>query len=127
MTMWKRWSPRVESALVFSEPFDVDDEVAAVSGDSVAVWTDLSDGEFVGLALVVQFYDPADGVGGPWSTTACRGKETGTFEAFVGFVRFDRGSDKRDICCRRRTNRRSSSGAVEPAGVSRWRRSARHG
>ena len=34
-----------ESTLEFAEPFDLDDEFAAVSNDSVAARTDLSDGE----------------------------------------------------------------------------------
>ena len=45
-----------ESTLVFTEPVDLDDEFAAVSHDSVAARTDLSDREGVGLALVVEFY-----------------------------------------------------------------------
>ena len=39
--------------------------------------------------------------------------------AFFGFVRVDRGGDQRDVGRRRRTGRRSSAGAVEPAGVGR--------
>ena len=108
-----------ESTLVFAEPFDVDDEFAAVSVDSVAVRTDLSDGEAVGLALVVEFDGPADGVGGARSTTACRGQETGAFEAFFGFVRVDRGGDERDVGRRRRAGGRCGPGAVEPSGVGR--------
>ena len=108
-----------ESTLVFTEPFDLDDEIAAVTDDAVAAWTDLSDREAVGLALVVEFYLPADGVGGARSTTACRGQETGTFEAFFGFVRVDRGGDQRDVGQRGRAGRRSGAGAVEPAGVGR--------
>ena len=45
-----------ESTLEFAEPFDLDDEFAAVSNDSVAARTNLSDRERVGLALVVEFY-----------------------------------------------------------------------
>ena len=71
-----------ESTLEFAEPFDVDDEFAAVTVDSVAARTDLSDRELVGLALVVEFNGPADGVGGARSTTACRRQETGTFDSF---------------------------------------------
>ena len=72
-----------ESTLVFTEPFDLDDEFAAVPNDAVAARTDLSDREAVGLALVVEFYLPADGVGGARSTTACRGQESGTFNSFL--------------------------------------------
>ena len=41
-----------ESTLEFAEPFDFDDQFAAVAVDSVAARTDLSDREVVGLALV---------------------------------------------------------------------------
>jgi hypothetical protein len=108
-----------ESTLVFTEPFDVDDQFAVVSNDSVAARTDLSDDEAVGLALVVEFHLPADGVGGTRSATARRCQETGTFAAFFGFVRVDRGSDERDVGHWSRPGRRSSAGAVEPAGVGR--------
>ena len=108
-----------ESTLVFAEPFDVDDEFSAVAAESVGVWTDLSDDEAVGLALVGQFHGPADGVGGARSTAACRGQETGAFEAFFGFVRVDRGGDERDVGRRRRAGGRCGPGAVQPSGVGR--------
>ena len=108
-----------QSTLVFTEPFDLDDEIAAVTNDAVAAWTDLSDREAVGVALVVELYLPSDGVAGARSTTTCRGQETGTFEAFFGIVRVDRGGDQRDVGQRGRAARRSGAGAVEPAGVGR--------
>ena len=108
-----------ESTLVLAEPFDLDDQSAAVADDPVAARTDLSDREAVGLALVVEFHLPADGVAGTRSTTACRRQESGTFAAFFGFVRVDRGGDERDVGGRRGTGRRARAGAVEPAGVGR--------
>src|SRR4029077_1286329 len=82
-----------EATLVFTEPFDLDDKAAAVANHPVAVRTDLPHREAVGLALVVEFYLPADGVAGPRSTTACRGQETGTFNRFFGLIRLHRGGD----------------------------------
>ena len=108
-----------ESTLEFAEPFDVDDEFAAVPVDSVAARTDLSDRQVVRLALVLEFNGPADGMGGARSTTACRGQETGTFNSFFGFIRLDRGGDQRDVGRRRGPGGRSRVGAVQPAGVSR--------
>ena len=108
-----------ESTLEFAEPFDVDDEFAAISVNTVAARTDLSDPQAVGLALVVEFHGPADGMGGARTTTMCGGQESGTFEALVGFVRVDRGGDERDVGGWRGTGRGARAGAVEPAGVGR--------
>src|SRR4029077_16944290 len=86
-----------QSTLEFTEPFDLDDKAAAVANHPVAVRTDLSNREAVGLALVVELYLPADGVGGTRSTTACRGQESGTFNRFFGLIRLHRGGDERDV------------------------------
>ena len=58
-------------------------------------------------------------MGGARTTTACRGQESGAFEAFLGFVRVDRGGDERDVGHPGRAGGRSRAGAVEPAGVGR--------
>ena len=110
---------KAQSALVFTEPFDLDDKGAAVANHSVGVWTDLSDVEAIGLALVVELNLLADGVAGARSATTCRCQEGGAFAAFFGFVCVDRGRDERDVGRRRGACRRSSAGAVEPAGVRR--------
>ena len=97
-----------ESTLVLTEPFDPDDEFAAVSVDAVAARTDLAHREGVGLALVVEFHPPADGVGGARSTTTRRGQEAARSRAFLGFIRVDRGGDERDVGRRRRAGRPSA-------------------
>ena len=59
----------------------------------------------------------SDGVGGTRPATTGRRQERCTFEAFLGFVRVDRGGDERDIGCRCWAGRRTSAAPVEPAGV----------
>ena len=108
-----------EATLELAKSVDVDDQFAAITVHSVAARTDLSDREFVCLALVAEFNGTTDGVRGARSTTACRGQETGTLDTLLGFVRVDRSRDERDIGHRGRAGRRPSVGAVKPAGVGR--------
>ena len=95
-----------EATLVLAEPFDLDDQFAAVADDPVTVRTDLSDRQGVWMALVVEFHLAPDRVAGTRSTTACRRQEIGTFAAFFGFIGVDRGGDERDVGRRRGTGRR---------------------
>ena len=110
--------PERQPALVLPETLEIDLQISTVPVDLVAVRSDLTDTEFVGLALVAQFDGASDGVAGPWATTPSGGKERRPLTGLLGIVGIDRGGDDRDVGVDGRTGRGARIGTVEPPGVS---------
>ena len=109
--------PQSHTALVVSEAFDLDLQITTVPVDLVAVRSDLTDTELVGLTLITELHRPPDGVTGPRTTTASRGQERSPLAGLAGIVGIDRSSDDRDIGMHRRTDRGPRIGAIEPPGI----------
>ncbi len=106
-----------ESRLVVAQTLYLDVELGDSGVEAIAVRTDLSDDEFVGLSLITQFDLAADGVPGARPAAPCRREERGAFAGLVRVVHVDGGGDQRDVGDLRRSGFAAGTGPVEPAGI----------